>query len=203
MRCVLRSILVVALGILPSTSCTQADEQADEQKGWHVEHYPQTGDMVTEYWATQIKVPVVTMDEELKAKTHVTMMFMCSPRFGSSLGMKINLLYGEKPKYTTNRKRSGDIIHYETILLLDRAGLKEPRFYKTDVFTWSKGSMIQRARSLGILPDFVLRILAHDELRICVLSEWDGKLVMSIVPLGGVSTAVYEALAHCGMSNPM
>ena len=55
MRCVL-SILIVVLGILPSASYAKT--------GWHLKHYPQTGDMLTSYWAAQMEnIPVVTKSE--------------------------------------------------------------------------------------------------------------------------------------------
>ena len=70
MRCVL-SILIVVLGILPSASYAKT--------GWHLKHYPQTGDMLTSYWAAQMEnIPVVTKSESPETKTHVTMMFVCS-----------------------------------------------------------------------------------------------------------------------------
>ena len=168
-----------------------------EGKGWHIARH-RNAQTDIDYYAAQIKdIPVRILEKEARIKTHMTMMFLCSPKYSGLMGMLINLSFDEVPKFSTNRGRSGEIYHYPVLLGLHKIGRKAPKLIETQVFTWK--SMIGGDKSLGILSDWLIPILQHDRLTIGITSKWDGDFVMIKVPLKGALEVTSRVMKLCGM----
>ena len=199
MRCVL-SILIVVLGILPSASYAKT--------GWHLKHYPQTGDMLTSYWAAQMEnIPVVTKSESPETKTHVTMMFVCSSSMKNAPRVEINLAFDERPKFAVIRKPAGDVVYYPVVFGFHKKGREGASTLDSKLFRYSLPAAVRTEHSYGFGPDndrgswyLVSSIMKAHELSIHILSNWDGgdHPLLIKVPMEGAGETAREAMGRCG-----
>ena len=198
MRRVLRSTLIVALFVLPTESL------AAGKVVWHTKHYEQTDDMLTDYWAAQAEnIPVYTVSEQgLATKTHLTMMFLCSPSTENRIGLEINLAFDERPKFTSDVKRDAatGVSFYPVILALYKNFRdKEPSKY-IETLAHTSLSLPPVGRNLGLDPKHVDTILDHHKLAILFMMHWAGgppvKANMRIID---ATPSLWKVKELCGM----
>ena len=196
MRRVLSSTLIVALCVLPTELLAE--------EGWHIGHHDREG-MPAEYYAAQIKVPVYTGgDKGREVKTHLTFMFFCSPESKlNSKGLRINLAFDEKPKFTRNVKRdpaAGINLYPVMLYFYTKEGKKSAAKYYQDM-AYTSLLMVPADRNLSLTHKIVEPILKFDLLEIVFLMDWDGDYVYvkADVPMRHVAPWISELKSRCGM----